>query len=131
MRQATAVRLLVGRRPSTNARCRSSAQSLADIHGLVYRSGVEGGLPRRDLAVAHDPDLNAKSLHALTRAGVFPLSLPNIRHDVVHQGAKLLVEPISPLLGASRFEKFAKRLAPPEFRDHPEPDHAVLREAGD
>jgi hypothetical protein len=42
-------------------------------------SRIESHLPNRDLAVAHGPGLNAKSLHSLTRAGVFEIRIPSER----------------------------------------------------
>jgi hypothetical protein len=108
-----------------------STHRLADIDVLICGRSIECRFPNRDLAVAHGSDLNAKSLHALTGASIFLFSVPNVRHDIVHQRAKLLSEPIPLLLGTSGHKELAKRVAPSEFRDNAEPHNAVFCEASD
>src|SRR3984893_10590932 len=66
-----------------------SFEHLADIQRLVGRPAIERSCPNRDLAAAHGPDFHAKSLHAPSCRGVFPLSVPDVRHLVIHERAKL------------------------------------------
>src|ERR1700748_3133388 len=78
-----------------------SAQRLPDSDRLIGRSRVESRFPHRDLAVAHGPDLDPESLHRLAGFGILPFAVPDVRHEVARQRAKLLVETISLLSDAS------------------------------
>jgi len=97
-----------------------------EIQRLVGRPTIERSFPNRDFAAAHGPNFHSKSLHAPPRRGVFPLSVPDVCHRVIHESPELFLQAISLLLGASRHEECAKCLAPPEFRNDAKPHNAVF-----
>jgi hypothetical protein len=88
----TAVIASLGPAGATDSRAHDqpSAQCLVDIDVLICGRGIERRFPNRDLAVAHGSDLNAKSLHTLTSAGIFPLARRAFSSAAHCPGAEIL-----------------------------------------
>src|SRR5512135_3369447 len=101
----------------------------AEAAGLPRFFDVEGGLPDRDLAAAHDPDLDAAPVHLGARLRVLPIAFPVVRDGVAHQGAKFLAQAIAVLAGAAGSKEFRQRILAAELRQIAEAHHAILGEA--
>jgi hypothetical protein len=67
------------------------AKKVGEAAQLVSAPHIEGRFPDRDLAAAHDPNLDTEPTHGESAVGILPFAVPYIGHCVIHQCAKLFL----------------------------------------